>query len=177
MTTAVIQVYDRHKNLHKCRVLLDTCSTANFISEVFAKKLRLNKQKCSVPVGALNSLYTTSKFHLSLTFKSTYTEYKKSLEFLTIDKIADLIPPEMIPKENIKIPFGIKLADPEFYKPASVEILLGTGPTLALLCVGQIKLLQHHDLFLQKTHLGWVVGGGGQLHELPKNFSLFVIRT
>lgn len=168
MTTAVVQVYDYQKKLHKCRLLLDTCSTANFISEGFAKKLQLNKKKCSVPVGALNNMNTISKFSLSLTFKSSYTEYKKSLEFLTIDKIADLIPSEIISRESFKIPSGIKLADPEFYKPASVDMLLGTGPTLSLLCVGQIKPLQDHDLFLQKTHLGWVVGGEGSCINYSK---------
>ena len=39
-------------------------------------------------------------------------------------------------------------------------MLLGSGPTLSLFCIGQINLSNETtDLYLQKTRLGWIIGG------------------
>ncbi|XP_043263515.1 uncharacterized protein LOC122403827 [Colletes gigas] len=59
------------------------------------------------------------------------------------------------------IPRNIKLADPAFHSPAPVDLLLGAGVALSLLSVGQVNLSSPAgpDLYLQKTRLGWVIGG------------------
>jgi hypothetical protein len=59
---------------------------------------------------------------------------------------------------NWKIPKNIKLADPEFNRPAKVDILLGAELFYELLCVGQIKLGSELPI-MQKTLLGWIVAG------------------
>ncbi|XP_044013997.1 uncharacterized protein LOC122856388 [Aphidius gifuensis] len=55
----------------------------------------------------------------------------------------------------------MKLADPNFHQPASVDILLGAGVTMSLFTQGQIDLSKSGgpDLFLQRTKFGWVIGG------------------
>lgn len=52
------------------------------------------------------------------------------------------------------------LADPEFYLPAKIDLLIGAGPTLAMFSNGQIILPGKNDIILQKTKLGWMVAGG-----------------
>ncbi|XP_017883322.1 uncharacterized protein LOC108626898, partial [Ceratina calcarata] len=49
---------------------------------------------------------------------------------------------------------------PEFHIPRPVDLLIGSGATLSLLSIGQIKVAGDGDLFLQKTQLGWVIVGG-----------------
>ncbi|CAK9796145.1 hypothetical protein ANTPLA_LOCUS664 [Anthophora plagiata] len=66
MTTARLKVYNKSKNLVCCRALLDTCSTANFMSERLADRLQLKRRRCSVPIGALNQM-TTSSSHIVTT--------------------------------------------------------------------------------------------------------------
>ncbi|CAK9798625.1 hypothetical protein ANTPLA_LOCUS1703 [Anthophora plagiata] len=53
------------------------------------------------------------------------------------------------------------MADPQFHKPARIDMLLGTGTALSCLSVGQIDLSPRNgpDLILQKTQLGWIIGG------------------
>ena len=48
-------------------------------------------------------------------------------------------------------------------------MLLGAGPTLSLICVGQINLTAPDklDLYLQKTRLGWVIGGSAPSASFP----------
>ena len=54
-----------------------------------------------------------------------------------------------------------KISRPNIPLLSPIEILLSSGPTLASLCVGQIKIPQSIDteLCLQKTRFGWVIGG------------------
>lgn len=145
----------------QCRGLLDTCSTTNFMTENLAKKLNLKRNKCQVPIGALNSMTTYSKEMITTTISSNNSNLHKTLTFLIIPEIASNIPDQPIQRELIKIPSNIQLADPEFHVPAPVDILLGAGPTLSLLSIGQIQvsLPNKQDLFIQKTLLGWIIGG------------------
>ncbi|CAD6230175.1 GSCOCG00012151001-RA-CDS, partial [Cotesia congregata] len=93
--------------------------------------------------------------------KSRLNDYKKTLTFLVVPEISHFIPDQPIQRELIKIPDNIVLADPNFHKPAPVDLLLGAGTTLSLLFVGQIKLSSSNqqELYLQKTMFGWIIGG------------------
>lgn len=145
----------------KTRALLDTCATANFITDELANKLKLPMQTCSIPIGAVNGMQTFSRHIVQIDCKSTNDKFKRSLPFLTISKIADLSPSEVFPRESIHIPTNMKLADPQFHLPRPVDVLIGSGTTLSLLSIGQINLSSNNcDLILQKTQLGWVVAGG-----------------
>ncbi|XP_076660380.1 uncharacterized protein LOC143363720 [Halictus rubicundus] len=66
-----------------------------------------------------------------------------------------------IDRGTIKIPPNLHLADPEFHRPAPIDLLFGSGTALSILCVGQIVLSRpdESDLYLQKSQLGWVIGG------------------
>ncbi|XP_076295805.1 uncharacterized protein LOC143216540 [Lasioglossum baleicum] len=72
-----------------------------------------------------------------------------------------MLPDRQIDRSNLHIPANIRLADPEFHRPGKIDMLLGAGPTLACLSIGQIDLSKHrgNDLVLQKTQLGWILGG------------------
>lgn len=80
---------------------------------------------------------------------------------MIIQQISNLIPNEKISRDLIPISSNIQLADPSFHVPGLVDLLLGCGPTLSLFCVCQIDMSSQpgNDLILQKTRLGWVVGG------------------
>jgi len=89
---------------------------------------------------------------------------------LTIPTISNLIPSETFPRESVGIPANIRLADPDFHIPRAVDLLIGSGATLALFSIGQINLSrEEHDLYLQKMRLGWIVAGGMPSRGTPKN--------
>ncbi|XP_063994304.1 uncharacterized protein LOC135171606 [Diachasmimorpha longicaudata] len=121
--SAKLYVIDKHHQPIACRTLLDTCSSANFITEKLATQLGLPKRRCIIPVGTLNDT-------------ATYTKHSISAQIQSI-------------------------SDPEFFKPAPIDMILGSGPTLSLFCIGQYNLSSkdNQDLYLQKTRLGWVLGG------------------
>jgi len=49
----------------KCQALLDSCATANFISERLAKYLKL--PTCTLPISTINSMSTMTKDILRVT--------------------------------------------------------------------------------------------------------------
>ncbi|XP_071874181.1 uncharacterized protein [Bombus fervidus] len=133
----------------------------NFMTEEFARSLYLKQRRCSVPIGTLDNLTTIAKRQITATLTSVDGTYSSTMRFLVIPTISPAIPDQSIDRSLIKIPRNLRLADPEFHKSRPIEVLLSAGPTLASLCIGQIKLGQanHSELCLQKTRFGWVIGG------------------
>ncbi|XP_071642979.1 uncharacterized protein [Temnothorax longispinosus] len=160
----MVYIRDRKSNFIKVRALLDTCATANFISESVVgvvKRLGLRAIAHAVLIGVINATSTESRGLVKITIQSTIDEFRKELTCLTIPTITDLIPSEIFSREAIRIPANIRLADTEFHLPRPVDLLIGSGTTLSLFSVGQINLSHEgHDLYIQKTRLGWVIAGG-----------------
>ncbi|XP_011859829.1 PREDICTED: uncharacterized protein LOC105557255 [Vollenhovia emeryi] len=161
LASAVVYIRDRERNPIKCRALLDTCATANLISESILKRLNIHVSKGALSVGMINDVNTESRGIVRVTMQSMHDNYRRDLTCLVIPVIADLIPSEVFPRETIELPSNVRLADPNFHLPRAVDLLIGSGLTLSLFSVGQINLSrENHDLYLQKTRLGWVVVGG-----------------
>ena len=161
LVTAKIHVYNSIGKVRTCRVLLDTCSNTNFITERLATLLNLSKTKFSIPIAAMNKTRTVTNNLVTARIRSRIYNFERTLNFLTIDDIAGLVPDERILRNSISLPRNIQLADPEFDEPAEVDMLIGSGTTLSTFCVGQINLSTAGglDLYLQKTRLGWIIGG------------------
>ncbi|XP_076765007.1 uncharacterized protein LOC143432076 [Xylocopa sonorina] len=159
--SAQVHILDKDLQPVNCRTLVDTGATTNFITEDLVKRLGIPTKGCHVPVGALNQLSTVARHTATATIRSKFNSYERTLTFLTMPKISSLIPDQPIDRSLINIPKNIKLADPEFHRPAPIDILLGSGTTLSLITVGQINLSTptEPNLYLQKTMFGWVIGG------------------
>ncbi|XP_033212264.1 uncharacterized protein LOC117169865 [Belonocnema kinseyi] len=160
MTSAIVNVYSNDHKLIRGRALLDTCSSANFVTEKFPNKLGLAKKKCSIPEGAMNDLSTVTKHVVKLKIRSMHNSFEKTLTCLTVPEISNLVPNEILSREKLRIPANVPLADPQFNVPAPVDLLIGAGPTLSMFYIGQIDLSTcGEDLCVQKTRLGWIIGG------------------
>ncbi|XP_011858530.1 PREDICTED: uncharacterized protein LOC105556071 [Vollenhovia emeryi] len=80
------------------------------------------------------------------------------LQCVILQAITQRIPNVRIDRQRLDIPENIRLADPQFYVPSEVELLIGAEKFWDLLCVGQIRLGKGKPI-LQKTLLGWIVAG------------------
>lgn len=116
---------------------------------------------------------TESKGIAHIIIQSIHDDFSKELSCLVMPTIANLIPPEVVPRESIKIPSNIKLADPKFYLPCAIDLLIGAEATLSLFSIGRINLREDCDLYLQKTRLGWVIAGDTSL-QAPLKFESYV---
>lgn len=92
MTSAMILVRNRDHELIKCRALLDTCASANFISESLVRQLKLHLIPHTMQISGINSMNTISKGAIQITIQSLYSDFHKDLFCLSIPAIADLAP-------------------------------------------------------------------------------------
>ncbi|XP_011859594.1 PREDICTED: uncharacterized protein LOC105557062 [Vollenhovia emeryi] len=90
--------------------------------------------------------------------KSIHTSFTSEFECQLMPVITENLPQVYVDTTIWNVPRHIKLADPTFNTPGSIDLLIGGALFWQILCMEQIKL--HNKLpTLQKTMLGWVVGG------------------
>lgn len=68
------------------------------------------------------------------------------------------MPSLAINRSLIKIPSEVFLADPLFYEPAEIDILIGAEYFYDLLCACRIRITGQSAM-LQETELGWILSG------------------
>ncbi|KAF2891508.1 hypothetical protein ILUMI_14664 [Ignelater luminosus] len=98
------------------------------------------------------------------------------LKALVIPKITEKLPSCILDMREFQIPSNIKLADPTFYQPGPIDMIIGANLFWELLCIDQIK--RNNQPLLQKTKLGWIVSGGCGVpnsEEQPKQFAFFAL--
>ncbi|KAF2882438.1 hypothetical protein ILUMI_23720 [Ignelater luminosus] len=136
----------------------DVGSQGSFITKEVCKKLGLTSKSTNISISGLGQNESTVKTITTAKIKSLYNEFTLTIPLLVVAKITDPLPNFTVQLSQIKIPKNIILADPEFYIPSKIDILLGADIFWQLLCVGQIHLDRSQPYF-QKTQLGWVAGG------------------
>ncbi|XP_055543115.1 uncharacterized protein LOC129728689 [Wyeomyia smithii] len=70
LLTAVVHVFDQENHPHPCRVLLDSGSQVNFVTEDMANRLGLPKKPANVPIVGTNALRSHARDKITLKFKS-----------------------------------------------------------------------------------------------------------
>ena len=163
--TARIKIIDKFNNEHECRVLLDGGSQSNFISEKFTSKLKFDKEKINMPFSGLGQIITRAQFRIKAKIKSRINNFESEIEFVELPVITGKLPARPLNKRMLKVPSCIKLADPEFDKPAEIDALIGANLFYKLLSVGQRSLSDQCDVTLQKTLLGWIITGSVNLPQ------------
>ncbi|XP_074026866.1 uncharacterized protein [Leptinotarsa decemlineata] len=158
LSTAVVNIRDGQGNYHRARVLLDSGSQSNFLSENLAKTLNLSYRKIDLPVVGINEVVTSITRCVSTKIRSGYNNFEIELPFLIIPKITSKLPNFTIDPCALNIPPNISLADPNFNVPNEIDALLGASIFFDLLCVGQIKTGPGQPI-LQKSRLGWILSG------------------
>lgn len=158
LSTALVIMKDNHGKYHNVRVLLDSGSQSNFISEEVCKKFGLKKIPVEMAVVGVTQVVSKISYKCEVHIKSVHNDFQKTMSCLVIPKISDQIPSYQVNVQSLEIPKHLKLADPQFYSPGTIDLLIGAELFYSLLCVGQISLGQQNPI-MQKTLLGWVVSG------------------
>ena len=114
----------------------------------------MDQEKIDLPLSGLGQLVTRAKYRIKAKIQSRANAYEQALDLVALPNITGLLPSRFVDKGSLKIPSGFKLADPEFNKPAEVDILIGSTLFYKLLSTGQIVIQENPDVILQKTLLG-----------------------
>ncbi|XP_058465271.1 uncharacterized protein LOC131438898 [Malaya genurostris] len=159
LSTAQVLVHGRGDSLVKCRALLDSGSDSNIISEKLAAKLNLRMTSVDFPISGLNNIETRVKHQLATSFHSCNNPFEsKIMDFLVVPRVTSNLPIFKIDSRSWSIPAGIRFADPLFYSPGEVDMIIGNEVFFDLVKRGRLKL-GDDGITLAETELGWVVAG------------------
>lgn len=158
LATAIIKIKSDNGEYLLARALIDSGAMVNFVTKRFAAMVRAKL----IPKNTdMKGMFAAERLtHVApLTLKSCHSEFTTAIEAVVLNKFEDCHPRGPLPLDMLKIPQNIApgLADPQFYRPQAVDIILGVGIAYDILSVGQIKL--DTGLTLQKTMLGWLAAG------------------
>ncbi|XP_039446201.1 uncharacterized protein LOC120425683 [Culex pipiens pallens] len=158
LQTAVVNVVDKQGRLHPCRALLDSGSQAHILSAAMARKLELPLTKCNVMLIGANAVKTPARSSVILHLSSRYTNFRDRISCLISEKPTGIIPSVRIDTSGWKIPSGVRLADPQFFEPNDIDLVIASNYVWDLLRSDKVKLL-NGAVTLRETDLGWIVTG------------------
>ncbi|XP_070523065.1 uncharacterized protein [Cardiocondyla obscurior] len=158
LSTAIINVFDGNDQQKRARVLLDSGSQAHFMTKRFAKLLNLNMRPVNITVTGVGRMTAQSTCMTRVRLRSRTDSFESEIECIVTNGITEKIPASAIGRDAIKLPTGLKLADPQFHQPGEIDMLIGADLFWSLICVGRIKATTNHPT-LQKTKFGWILAG------------------
>lgn len=158
LATALIQVVNKWGAFSLCRSLLDSGSQLNFVSERLAVQLGLRRQHALTDIDGIGDTHTSVRHYVTITFQSRINSFTTQLDFYVLPRISAHQPEFHFDISEWNFPTDITLADPAFYNPQKIDILLGAEIFFDLLLREQLRLSSKLPV-LQNTKLGWIVAG------------------
>ncbi|XP_011860459.1 PREDICTED: uncharacterized protein LOC105557752 [Vollenhovia emeryi] len=158
MATAVVSVKDVNGFRQDVRVLLDSASEANFITKAACSKLNLKIEAIQEAVTGINNVECTIDRGCRVVVESRVNDHRLSAFCLVVPKITKKLPSARIDANNLPIANNLKLADPQYFHPDRVDMLLGGEFFLSLLNPARLEVGKDMPT-LQDTKLGWIVSG------------------
>lgn len=157
LSTALVKILDSKGEPRTARLLLDNGSTTNFITEDLCSKLNLKTININSRISGINNQSSESLKACSITILSIHSNFKTTIDSFVLPKITSAIPSIRI-HTTIDIPKHINLADPSYFTPASIDILVGADTFWAVLGSEKIQLGKNKPT-LYETKLGWLISG------------------
>ena len=165
--TAIVDILNNKGKFQPCRVLLDSCSQCNSITEKCALSLGLKKKGVDIQLKGAQNVASKVNYSTVATIKSRYTDAEINLSCLIFKEISDQMPSLPLDRKVFQIPEGISLADPEFYKPGMIDLLIGAEFYYQLLRSGQLRVKGQPAVY-QETLFGWIIAGRISRPRFPK---------
>ncbi|XP_074036326.1 uncharacterized protein [Leptinotarsa decemlineata] len=174
LATALIDISDNSGNYQTFRCLIDSGSMSSFITKRVVMQLGLPKKAFSIEVKALGSMKSsTSEGQVSLSFKPSFkNEPIFHTDAIILDKICDNLPNFRIEYKSWNHILNLQLADPKFYCPGNIDILLGADVFSQIILNGKISG-KCDEPYALNTVLGYILIGKTNNHPPAITSSFF----
>ncbi|XP_054709666.1 uncharacterized protein LOC129219330 [Uloborus diversus] len=157
INTVIVYVRNSTGIRRGLRAILDCASESSFISVRAAEALGLKRERINIPISGLNDSALNIKKKISAHLSNKGDDSHWEIDLLIVPKITDFTPSKKINIAHLNIPNDVCLADPAFYIPQKVDILLGAELFFAFLKADKRKLKD--NLYLQSSCFGYLVSG------------------
>lgn len=160
LSTVMVFIEDKDGIKQPCRAILDNGSQINIIKKSLVKRLRMKSVRSRLPISGVNGASTTSSEEAEITIFSRQHQFYATIGCHVLHAITNIVPGQSVDVSSWSIPQHIlpQLADPEFFLPSEVELLLGTDIFFEVL-QGEKLSLGKELPWLYNTSFGWIVSG------------------
>ncbi|XP_045779565.1 uncharacterized protein LOC123877104 [Maniola jurtina] len=158
LSTALIKLYDSNNREHIGRAVLDSGSTSSLLSEKMFRQLNLPYNHIDQSVLGINNASTHINKMCRLRLKSLNDTFMTNLHCFILPSLTDNVPCRSLDISNLNLPTDVCLADPHFYAPASVDLILGADIFWDIIGSQRINLGDDKPT-LCETRLGWIISG------------------
>jgi len=127
LATLKVDVLDKYGQRQTVRAILDNCSDTSFISEHCVQRLGLQKRKVNIPVSGIGGTEITPVKSVVevAAFSRTNKDVGIDFQALVVTNVTGILPSRKIDVSNFKHIETLELADPTFYEPGTIDMLLG----------------------------------------------------
>ena len=153
LSTASVLAIDNKNEYRAVRILLDSRSQCNLITSKLCDAMKLESIPIHVNIAVISETPLAKKSKCELDILSRVSPFKIRVSWLVKPRIKSEAPKLSRSAQSIQISSHIKLDDPSFEEPGTIDIFLGDAIFWSLICVGQVKL-NNEPLILKKTRLG-----------------------
>lgn len=158
LATAQVEVKARDGSTHLLRALIDQGSEASFVSARAVELLGLLRTDINgVASGVGEGTQIPLKHLVEMSVKSIWnTDETVKVKAYVLKTISTKLPSRNITMDSQHLQ-TLNLADPTYYKPGAIDMLLGAEVFCKIIENGLIKLPD--GVVAQKTMLGWILSG------------------
>lgn len=159
-STAVVHIKNSQGRLVPIRALLDSGSACNFITKEAAHRLGLNIDDCQQSVNGIGqtSAVTLGSVVCEIFPSMEDCSNKLLLQAFVLSRICSDMPSEQFDISTWNHLRNLDLADPHFYKPGPVDMLINVSLLASTLQPGLIKGEPGQPVAVS-TIFGWIVMG------------------
>lgn len=172
LSTVTIWVESPTGTKYPCRALLDSGSQCNFISGEFVQTTGIVKRPISTSILGINQNAMEIKHKVNLSIGSRINNYQINLDFLVLKNGLSNLPLQKVQFDISTIPQSIELADPTFYKPQKVDMLLGAEIYFNIMKSEKIILSKELPPFFNSV-FGYIVCGPTNINFKTQQLSMF----
>ncbi|XP_055542790.1 uncharacterized protein LOC129728377 [Wyeomyia smithii] len=159
LATAVILLVDGSGGEYPVRALLDSGSECSFITERATQRMSIRRERVSIAIAGIGQSSTRVLHKIRSTIKSGITDFATAIELLVLPKVTVDLPSMSVDVTSWSLPTRIQLADPSFYDPGSIDVVLGAEVFFDLFkASGRISLGDTLPTLVNSV-FGWIVSG------------------
>lgn len=159
LATAIVQIRSEDNYKITLRALIDQGSQASFISERAAQLLKAKRYPIKGTVVGVGTTRESIKHAVQLNLESTNEDYNLEVRTYVMSKpLSTKLPSQTITASNWTHLDGLVLADPNYFKPGSIDLLLGVDVYVQIIQKELIKGPPGSPC-AHKTTLGWILFG------------------
>ncbi|XP_059217443.1 uncharacterized protein LOC131994669 [Stomoxys calcitrans] len=158
LPTALVEI-DHLNTLFTVRAFIDQGSQESFISNRIINRLSIPTKKSLTRISGLGGIVLENSSKLChITLKARTSDFRLRTSAIVVSGLNHLMPGVPTPVLDWSRLNRLELADPTFFKPGSIDMLLGSDVLPSIIKSGVQKNISG-NLLAQNTEFGWLVSG------------------